>query len=124
MYFICAALLTGALSGLLFTFVDSYASAVLIAATFGLAVSVLYNVFVVYGLNFVSQPSHKHISFIVVSSGIAATIAPYSSSKIVEWFGSSVAGLYAGSLSYCLAFTVLVLHVQYRSSFVRSEATG
>ena len=111
MYFICAALLTGTLSGLLFTFVDSYASAVLIAATFGLAVSVLYNVFVVYGLNFVSQPSHKHISFIIVSSGIAATIAPYSSSLIVKWFGSSVAGLYAGSLSYFLAFTVLLLHV-------------
>ena len=111
MYFICAALLTGTLSGLLFTFVGSYASAVLIAATFGLAVSVLYNVFVVYGLNFVSQPSHKHISFIIVSSGIAATIAPYSSSVIVKWFGSSVAGLYAGSLSYFLAFTVLLLHV-------------
>ena len=111
MYFICAALLTGTLSGLLFTFVGSYASAVLIAATFGLAVSVLYNVFVVYGLNFVSQPSHKHISFIIVSSGIAATIAPYSSSLIVKWFGSSVAGLYAGSLSYFLAFTVLLLHV-------------
>ena len=111
MYFICAALLIGTLSGLLFTFVDSYASAVLIAATFGLAVSVLYNVFVVYGLNFVSQPSHKHISFVIVSSGIAATIAPYSSSLIVKWFGSSVAGLYAGSLSYFLAFTVLLLHV-------------
>ena len=111
MYFICAALLTGTLSGLLFTFVGSYASAVLIAATFGLAVSVLYNVFVVYGLNFVSQPSHKHISFVIVSSGIAATIAPYSSSLIVKWFGSSVAGLYAGSLSYFLAFTVLLLHV-------------
>ena len=111
LYFICAALLIGALSGLLFTVAHSYAITILIAATFGLAVSVLYNVFVVYGLNFVSQPSHKHISFIIVSSGIAATIAPYSSSLIVKWFGSSVAGLYAGSLSYFLAFTVLLLHV-------------
>ncbi len=111
MYFICAALLIGALCGLLFTVAHNYAITVLIAATFGLAVSVLYNVFVVYGLNFVSRPSHKHISFIIVSSGIAATIAPYSSSVIVKWLGNSVAGLYAGSLSYFLAFAVLLLHV-------------
>ena len=110
-YFICAALLIGALCGLLFSIADNYAITLLIAATFGLAVSVLYNVFVVYGLNFVSRPSHKHISFIIVSSGIAATIAPYSSSIIVEWLGNSVAGLYAGSLSYFLAFAVLLLHV-------------
>ena len=124
MYFICAALLIGSLCGLLFTVAHNYAITLLIAAAFGLAVSVLYNVFVVYGLNFVSQPSHKHISFIIVSSGIAATIAPYSSSKIVQWFGSSVAGLYAGSLSYCLAFAVLVLHVKYISWFMRSESTS
>ena len=110
-YFICAALLIGALCGLLFTVAHNYAITLLIAATFGLAVSVLYNVFVVYGLNFVSRPSHKHISFIIVSSGIAATIAPYSSSIIVGWLGNSVAGLYAGSLSYFLAFAVLLLHV-------------
>ena len=111
MYFICAALLIGALCGLLFTVAHDYATTILIGATFGLAVSVLYNVFVVYGLNFVPRPSHKHISFIIVSSGIAATVAPYSSSVIVKWFGSSVAGLYVGSLSYFLAFTVLLLHV-------------
>ena len=110
-YFICSAISIGALCGLLFTFAYSYATTLLIAATFGLAVSVLYNVFVVYGLNFVSQPSHKHISFIIVSSGIAATIAPYSSSVFVEWLGNPVAGLYAGSLSYFLAFAVLLLHV-------------
>ncbi len=110
-YFICSAISIGALCGLLFTFAYSYATTLLIAATFGLAVSVLYNVFVVYGLNFVSQPSHKHISFIIVSSGIAATIAPYSSSVFVEWLGNPVAGLYAGSLSYFLAFSVLLLHV-------------
>ena len=110
-YFICSAILIGAVCGLLFTFAYSYATTLLIAATFGLAVSVLYNVFVVYGLNFVSQPSHKHISFIIVSSGIAATIAPYSSSVFVEWLGNSVAGLYAGSFSYFLAFAVLLLHV-------------
>ena len=113
-YFICAAILTGFLSGLLFTYASSFSSILIIAAIFGLAVSALYNVFVVYGLNFVSQPSHKHISFIIFSSGIAATIAPYASSIFVEWFGNPIAGLYVGAASYGLALLVLIIYELYR----------
>lgn len=116
-YFMCAAIMIGFLSGLLFVHADSYDSILIIAMVFGFAVSVLYNVFVVFGLNFVSKPSHKHISYIIFSSGIAATIAPYASSVFVERFDTPVAGMYVGSASYGLAFIVLVIYEIYSSKY-------
>ena len=56
-YFICSAILNRRRMRTAVYIRLQLRTTLLIAATFGLAVSVLYNVFVVYGLNFVSQPS-------------------------------------------------------------------
>ena len=108
-YFIGTAVLIGFLSSFFFVVAINYASLIALSAVFGLAVSCLYNVFVVYGLSFVSRPSHKHISAIIVSSGVSAAIAPYASSLIVDCFGAPIAALYTTAAAYGLALAILTM---------------
>ncbi len=108
-YFMCIAILIGFLSSLLFIHTSNYTLMLVVAAIFGLAVSVLFNVFIVYGLSFAIKPSHKHISYILFCGGVGATIAPYISSVIVERFDLASA-LQTSSALYGITLLLLVVY--------------
>lgn len=107
-YFMCIAILIGFLSSLLFIFASNYSLMLVVAAIFGLAVSVLFNVFIVYGLSFTIKPSHKHISYILFCGGVGATIAPYISSVIVERFDDAASALQTSSALYGITFLLVI----------------
>lgn len=86
---------------------------------FGVAVTDLFNIFVVYGLFFVGKPSHKHISYILFCNGSAATIAPYASSLIIELFDSIGMALYVGSGLYGLTILLMVFYKLHRTEVAK-----
>lgn len=113
LYFICSALSAGFLSCLFIAQVEDYQILLFLSALFGLAISVLYNVFVVHGLSYVSYPTHKHVSLIIVASGLAAAITPVCSSFVVEWFGTPLAAIYAAAVLYIVAIILLVSNAYF-----------
>jgi len=121
-YFMCTAILIGFLSSMLFGHASSYNHILFLAAIFGITISVLFNVFIVYGLSFVTQPSHKHISFILFCSGVGGAVTPYISSLIVEQFDGAVAALYFSCILYGVTFLILVTHEMYRAKHKKVDA--
>ena len=109
LYFMCIAILIGFISSLLFIHTSNYTLMLVVAAIFGLAVSVLFNVFIVYGVSFAIQPSHKHISYILFCGGVGTAIAPYVSSVIVERFDLASA-LQTSSALYGITLLLLVVY--------------
>ena len=109
-YFIVFVLTAGLFSSVLLSFSLGYYAALGAAALYGLAIAALYNVFIAYGLNYVHRPSHKHVSFVIICSGIAATIAPALSSAVVSSFASIRVVMLLSPLLYLAAITLLLVH--------------
>lgn len=105
-YFIMAAITFGFISSIQFTFAESVGDLILLSSFFGLAISVLYNVFIAYGVSFVKNPSHKHIAYILFCGGLASTLAPYLSSILVEIFNARIA-LMSGAVLYAFVFIIV-----------------
>ena len=98
---------TGFVSSLLFTFSDKTANLLFLAGVYGVAISVLYNAFTAYGIDFVKSVTHKHVAYILFCGGVAQTIAPQLSSMLVE--ASSMAqALLAGAFFYAAVVVLLI----------------
>ena len=106
-YFMLVAVSTGFVSSLLFTFSDKTANLLFLAGVYGVAISVLYNAFTAYGIDFVKSVTHKHVAYILFCGGVAQTIAPQLSSMLVE--ASSMAqALLAGAFFYAAVVVLLI----------------
>ena len=105
-YFIIFAVSIGFISSIQFTFAKNVNELLILSGFFGLAISVLFNVFTAYGIGFVKKPSHKHIAFILFCGGLSS-ITPYLSSGIVELFGTRIA-LISGAALYAVVLVILI----------------
>ena len=106
-YFMLTAVLLGFISSFQFTLSDTIDDLMLLAGLYGIAISVLYNVFTAYGVEFVVSVTHKHVAYILFCGGIAQTIAPHLSSMLVDASGMTKA-LTIGAFFYAVVIVLLI----------------
>lgn len=124
MLFVAIAVIIGFLSSMQFTTQSSLEGLMLMATLFGLSLSVLWSGFIAYGVAFVHNPSHKHVSYILFCGGLGSTVTPLASGLIVESFGiipmfHVVTGLYG-----LVLLTILVHGASLRMSSMRLGANA
>jgi TsgA-like MFS transporter len=90
-------------------------SALLMAYLVGASVGATYNGYTAFALTFVTQPTHKHIAYILTTGGIGSALAPWISSAGVEMFGSIADTLFACFVLQLLVLTNVVLLSFYHS---------
>ena len=71
---------------------------------YGISVSATFNAYVALGLSFVGSPTHRNVAYLLLAGGTGAAIAPYVSSKVVEYTGSVSSSM---TLSLGILITVL-----------------
>ena len=106
-YFIGAMILLGFYCAWRFLKATSFEEFYYLSFIFGVAIAATYNSFLVYGVNFVESPSHKNVSFMLISGGIGAALAPYLSGKVVERFDTYYA-LNVGWILFSVVFALLI----------------
>ena len=106
-YFMLAAVSLGFVSSFQFALSKTVDDLLFLAGTYGVAISVLYNVFTAYGVEFVRSVTHKHVAYILFCGGVAQTIAPHLSSMLVD---SSSMGktLMIGAFFYAAVIALLI----------------
>ena len=99
------------------TAVNSTTVVLLLGYGYGISVSATYNSYVAFGLSFMEQPSHKNVVYLQLMSGLGSTIAPFVSSKIVEWTGeTSSAILFCAVMLAIVSVTLIACEVLHRRS--------
>ena len=106
-YFMLCAVALGFISSLRFTYSQSIDDLLFLAGAYGVAISVLYNVFTAYGVEFVRNVTHKHVAYILFCGGLAQTIAPYLSSMLVDTTGMART-LMIGACFYAAVIAMLI----------------
>lgn len=106
-YFMLGAVSLGFISSLRFTWSETVDDLLFLAGAYGVAISVLYNVFTAYGVEFVKSVTHKHVAYILFCGGVAQTIAPHLSSYLVDYNGMGRTLLY-GAFFYAMVIALLI----------------
>ena len=106
-YFMLAAVSLGFISSFQFTSSDTIDDLLFLAGAYGVAISVLYNVFTAYGVQFVRSVTHKHVAYILFCGGVAQTIAPHLSSMLVD-VSSMANALTVGAFFYAAVIVLLI----------------
>lgn len=88
--FLLVVVMVGGGSVLLFTLVPAMTWMSITAYAFGVAIAALYHSFMAWGLSYIEKPGYQHVTFMYVCGGIGGTVAPYISSKIVDWYGVAI----------------------------------
>lgn len=108
-YFLGAMILLGFYCTWRFLKATSFEEFYHLSFIFGIAIAATYNSFLVYGINFVKSPSHKNVSFMLISGGAGTALAPYLSGKAVERFDTYYA-LNVGWILFSVVFALLILN--------------
>ena len=99
------------------TAVNSTTVVLLLGYGYGISVSATYNSYVAFGLSFMEQPSHKNVVYLQLMSGLGSTIAPFVSSKIVEWTGETSSAIFFCAVMLAIvAVTLIACEVLHRRS--------
>lgn len=99
------------------TTVNSITVVLLLGYGYGISVSATYNSYVAFGLSFMEQPSHKNVVYLQLMSGLGSTIAPFVSSKIVEWTGETSSAIFFCAVMLAIvAVTLIACEVLHRQS--------
>ncbi len=99
------------------TTVNSTTVVLLLGYGYGISVSATYNSYVAFGLSFMEQPSHKNVVYLQLMSGLGSTIAPFVSSKIVEWTGETSSAIFFCAVMLAIvAVTLIACEVLHRRS--------
>ena len=99
------------------TTVNSITVVLLLGYGYGISVSATYNSYVAFGLSFMEQPSHKNVVYLQLMSGLGSTIAPFVSSKIVEWTGETSSAIFFCAVMLAIvAVTLIACEVLHRRS--------
>lgn len=99
------------------TTVNSITVVLLLGYGYGISVSATYNSYVAFGLSFMEQPSHKNVVYLQLMSGLGSTIAPFVSSKIVEWTGETSSAIFFCAMMLAIvAVTLIACEVLHRRS--------
>ena len=82
---------------------------------YGVSVSATYNSYVAFGLSFIDSPSHKHVVYLQLMSGLGSTMAPFVSSVIVEETGSTIMAVqFSFVILVVVALTLIISNFYYR----------
>lgn len=101
------------------TTVNSTTLVLLLGYGYGISVSATYNSYVAFGLSFMEKPSHKNVVYLQLMSGLGSTIAPFVSSKIVEWTGeTSSAMFFCFVILAVVAVTLFACEILHRNRVV------
>ena len=99
------------------TAVNSTTVVLLLGYGYGISVSATYNSYVAFGLSFMEQPSHKNVVYLQLISGLGSTIAPFVSSKIVEWTGETSSAIFFCAVMLAIvAVTLIACEILHRRS--------
>jgi len=99
------------------TAVNSTTVVLLLGYGYGISVSATYNSYVAFGLSFMEQPSHKNVVYLQLMSGLGSTIAPFVSSKIVEWTGETSSAIFFCAVMLAIvAVTLIACEILHRRS--------
>ena len=99
------------------TTVNSITVVLLLGYGYGISVSATYISYVAFGLSFMEQPSHKNVVYLQLMSGLGSTIAPFVSSKIVEWTGETSSAIFFCAVMLAIvAVTLIACEVLHRRS--------
>lgn len=124
MLFVAIAVVIGFLSSMQFTTQSSLEGLMLMATLFGLSLSVLWSGFIAYGVAFVRNPSHKHVSYILFCGGLGSTVTPLASGFIVESFGV-IPMFHVVTALYGLVLLIILAHsASLRMSSMRLGANA
>lgn len=97
------------------TVVESLSMVLIIGYFYGVSVSATYNSYVAFGLSFIDSPSHKHVVYLQLMSGLGSTMAPFVSSVIVEETGSTIMAVqFSFVILVVVALTLIISNFYYR----------
>ena len=113
--YIVVALLIGLVSIASFNLATSMEWIAMTAFVFGFAISAIYHSFMAWGISYIENPSYKHITYIYFCGGVGGTIAPYITSKTVEWFTLSTVFFLGGILYGIILILMFAVHLYYKN---------
>ena len=122
--FIAAAVIVGCASVGFFALVPSMDWISVNAYVFGLAIAAVYHSFIAWGLSYIEKPDYRHITFMYLCGGVGGTIAPYASSKIVEWFSISAVFICCALLYGIVLLMMFGLHIHHRSGRAHNSSAN
>jgi MFS family permease len=109
--FIAAVVSIGCICAYLFVKVGSVNDLGIVALAYGFAIAAVYHSFIAWGLSYTKMPNFKHVTFLYVCPGFGGTVAPFASSKIVEYSSISAAFYVCSMLYFVVLIAVVALGV-------------
>ena len=113
--FIAAVVFVGCVCAFIFVKVPSINALEFVAYAYGFAIAAVYHSFIAWGLSYTKTPNYKHVTFLYVCPGVGGTIAPFTSSKIVENFSISAA-FFGCSILYGVVLVAVVVLGAYHAN--------